>query len=79
MLSALWFVDYVTSFDDETADGILELLAPEFYVKGTDYTPKTLPERDVLKELGIKPLFLGDKKEHSTSKLIQRIRRKKFG
>lgn len=78
VLSALWFVDYVTSFDDETADGVLRDLQPDVYAKGTDYNAKTLPERTTVKELGIKAVFVGDKKAHSTSKLIQRIRKKKF-
>jgi rfaE bifunctional protein nucleotidyltransferase chain/domain len=77
LISAFWFVDYVTSFDGETADGLLEVLQPDFYAKGTDYTLKTLPEKDTLKKLGIKAIFVGDKKDHSTQKLIQKIRRKK--
>lgn len=78
VLSALWFVDYVTSFDEETADKLLGQLRPSFYAKGTDYTLKTLPERDTVKELDIKVVFVGDKKAQSTSKLIQKIKKKKF-
>ncbi|MBK8974970.1 MAG: adenylyltransferase/cytidyltransferase family protein [Planctomycetes bacterium] len=78
LLATLWFVDYVTSFDGETADSVLDALKPDIYAKGTDYTASTLPERETLKKLGIKPVFVGDKKAHSTSKLIQRIRRKKL-
>ena len=51
---------------------------PDFYAKGTDYNTKTLPERSTLKELNIKPIFVGDKKSHATSKMIQRIRKRKF-
>jgi rfaE bifunctional protein nucleotidyltransferase chain/domain len=78
LIASLWFVDYVTSFSDETADDLLLLLKPSVYAKGTDYTARTLPERGTLKDLDIKPVFVGDKKAHSTSKLIQRIRKKKF-
>ena len=78
MLAALWFVDYVTSFSEGTADGILDRFRPDVYAKGTDYNTRTLPEKATVKELGIKPAFVGDKKAHSTSKLIQRIRKKKF-
>jgi rfaE bifunctional protein nucleotidyltransferase chain/domain len=78
VLSALWFVDYVTSFDEDTADALLQRLKPDVYAKGTDYTPKTLPERDTIKALGIKTAFVGDKKSHSTTKLIQKIRKRKF-
>lgn len=78
LISALWFVDYVTSFDGDTADEVLRLLKPDVYAKGTDYTAATLPEKATIKELGIKPAFVGDKKNHSTSKIIAKIRKKKL-
>ncbi|MFK7741655.1 MAG: adenylyltransferase/cytidyltransferase family protein [Planctomycetota bacterium] len=77
MLSALSFVDYVTSFEDETADELLEQLQPTLYAKGTDYKLSTLPEKATLKEHGIKAVFVGDKKGHSTTKIIQKIQRRK--
>jgi rfaE bifunctional protein nucleotidyltransferase chain/domain len=78
VLSGLGFVDYVTCFDEDTADGLIEQLKPTIYAKGTEYTLKTLPERETLKRLDIKAIFVGDKKEHSSSKLIQKIRKRKF-
>jgi rfaE bifunctional protein nucleotidyltransferase chain/domain len=78
MLSALWFTDYVTTFDDETADALIEKLRPSVYAKGTDYNTKTLPENKTLKALGIKAVFVGDKKTHATKKTVNRIRKKKF-
>ncbi len=77
MLSSLWFVNYVTVFKDETADDLIALLKPDFYAKGTDYNSRTLPERKTLKELGIKPIFVGDKKSHSSSKLLTKIQKLK--
>jgi rfaE bifunctional protein nucleotidyltransferase chain/domain len=77
LMSGFWFVDYVTSFDGETADDLLRELRPDFYAKGTDYTLKTLPERATVKELGVKTFFVGDKKDHSTQNLIDRIRKRK--
>lgn len=78
VLSALSFVDYVTTFEEATADALLEGLRPSLYAKGTDYTLKTLPEKDTLKKHDIKAVFVGDKKAHSTSKLIQKIKKKKL-
>ena len=78
MVSGLWIVDYVTKFDDDTADRLIQRLKPDLYAKGTDYNSKTLPERKTLKDLNIKAVFVGDKKTHATSKIIQRIRKKKF-
>ena len=77
MLSGLFFVDYVTMFEDETADELLRQLHPTLYAKGTDYNLKKLPEKATIKELGIKAVFVGDKKGHSTSKLIQAINKRK--
>ncbi|MBL9078347.1 MAG: adenylyltransferase/cytidyltransferase family protein [Planctomycetes bacterium] len=78
VLAALSFVDYVTVFEEGTADLLLEQLRPNLYAKGTDYTLKTLPEKDTLKKHDIKAVFVGDKKAHSSSKLIQKIRKRKF-
>ena len=78
VLAALSFVDYVTCFEEPTADPLLEQLRPSLYAKGTDYTLKTLPEKDTLKRHDIKAVFVGDKKSHSSSKLIQKIKKKKF-
>lgn len=78
LLSGLWVVDYVTTFADETADRLIGLIKPDLYAKGTDYNTKTLPERKTLKELNIKPIFMGDKKSHATRKLIQRIKNRKL-
>ena len=78
LLSTLWFTDYITTFDDETADDLIRTLQPDVYAKGTDYNTKTLPENKTLKELGIKPVFVGDKKSHATKKTVSKIRKKKF-
>ncbi|MBL8723251.1 MAG: adenylyltransferase/cytidyltransferase family protein [Planctomycetes bacterium] len=78
VLAALSFVDYVTVFEEPTADALLEALQPSLYAKGTDYTLKTLPEKDTLKRLDVKAVFVGDKKLHSTSKLLAKIKKRKL-
>jgi D-glycero-beta-D-manno-heptose 1-phosphate adenylyltransferase len=78
MLSALWCVDYVTPLQEDTADAVIELLRPNVYAKGTEYTLKTLPERDTVKKFEVKAVFAGDKKSHSTSKLLQKIKKRKL-
>jgi rfaE bifunctional protein nucleotidyltransferase chain/domain len=77
VLAGLSFVDYVTSFAEPTADALLDQLRPTLYAKGSDYTLKTLPEKETLKALDIKAVFVGDKKAHSTTKLIQKIQKLK--
>lgn len=78
VVAGFGFVDYVTSFDEATADKLLERLRPSLYAKGTEYTLKTLPERETLKKLDIKAVFVGDKKTHATSKLLQKIKKRKL-
>jgi rfaE bifunctional protein nucleotidyltransferase chain/domain len=77
VLSGLGFVDYVTQFDEDTADKLIELLRPTLYAKGTEYTLKTLPERDTLRKLDLKAIFVGDKKGHSTTQMLSRLKRLK--
>ncbi len=78
MLAALECVNYVTVFEEETADEILKKLRPDFHAKGTDYTPQTVPERETVQSIGGEVLIVGDPKEHSTSDVLRRIRRRKF-
>ena len=74
LLAALEGVDYVTSFGEPTAAALLERLRPEIHVKGTDWTPETVPERDVVLRYGGRVVIAGDPKTHSSSDLIRRLR-----
>ena len=74
LLAALEGVDYVTSFGEPTAAALLERLRPEVHVKGTDWTPETVPERDVVLAYGGRVVIAGDPKTHSSSDLIRRLR-----
>lgn len=73
VLAQLRSVDLVTSFGDATAHGLLELLRPEALLKGTDRTPETVPERELVEGYGGELLFLGDPKEHASSALAARL------
>ena len=73
VLGQLRSVDLVTSFGDPTAHGLLELLRPEALLKGTDRTPETVPERELVEGYGGELLFLGDPKEHASSALAARL------
>jgi bifunctional ADP-heptose synthase (sugar kinase/adenylyltransferase) len=44
------------------------------HCKGTDYTPETVPERDVVRSYGGRVAIVGDAKDHDTRALLQRIR-----
>ncbi|HME43075.1 MAG TPA: adenylyltransferase/cytidyltransferase family protein [Syntrophorhabdales bacterium] len=73
IVSALRYVDYVTTFSEPTVENLLRLLKPDFHAKGTDYTEDTVPERDIVKEYGGRVAIVGDPKDHSTRDIIARL------
>ena len=73
IISALKFVDYVTIFDEPTVSELLRALRPDFHAKGTDYTPETVPEREIVKEFGGQVAIVGDPKDHSSTDLIKLV------
>jgi rfaE bifunctional protein nucleotidyltransferase chain/domain len=75
IIAALAGVDFVTSFDEPTAAALIETLRPDVYVKGTDWTPETIPERDAVAACGGRVAIAGDPKTHASSDLIARLRR----
>ena len=49
-------------------------LRPDLHVKGTDYTPQTVPERELVASFGGRTLVAGDPKDHSSTDLIARLK-----
>src|SRR3954453_16395998 len=68
-------VDYVTIFDERSPARLLGALKPDVHCRGTDYTPDSVPERDVVRAYGGRVAIVGDPKEHSTSELLKRMKR----
>lgn len=73
MLTALSSVDYVVLFEERSPADLLEKIRPDIYTKGADYTPETLPERDVVKKCGIKTEFIEFVQGKSTTNIINKI------
>jgi bifunctional ADP-heptose synthase (sugar kinase/adenylyltransferase) len=73
IISALRFVDAVTIFDEPTVEELILALRPDVHAKGTDYTPDTVPEREIIKSIGGRVAIVGDPKDHSSTGLIQQI------
>ena len=73
LIAALGAVDYVVIFADATVDRLLKTLQPAVHCKGTDYTPDTVPERDIVRAYGGRTAIVGDPKDHATRDLIARI------
>ena len=74
LLAALMPVTAVIIFDEDTADGLLNALRPDIYVKGGDYARKPLPERATVAAYGGRVELIDCLPNHSTTALIKRIR-----
>lgn len=74
LIGAISGVDYVTIFDEPDVRPLLRLLRPDVHAKGTDYTKDTVPERDVVEEIGARIAIVGDPKDHSSRDIIGQLR-----
>jgi D-glycero-beta-D-manno-heptose 1-phosphate adenylyltransferase len=75
LVAALRCVDYVVIFSESTVGPLLTALRPDVHCKGTDYTPDSVPERDIVRDYGGRTAIVGDPKDHSTRELLARISR----
>jgi len=73
LVAALVGVSHVIIFDDKTVEGVLRSLRPDVHAKGTDYTADSVPEAELVRELGGEVKIVGDPKDHSTTELIRRL------
>ncbi|HZH04343.1 MAG TPA: adenylyltransferase/cytidyltransferase family protein [Myxococcaceae bacterium] len=77
LIAALGCVDFVVIFDEPDVRALIAELRPEVQVKGTDYTPDTVPEADAVRSYGGKVAVAGDPKNHSSTALIEAVGRNK--
>lgn len=75
LVAALACTDHVLLFDEPDVRAVLRALRPELHVKGTDYTPDTIPERAEVEAYGGRVAVAGDPKNHSTTELAARRKR----
>jgi D-glycero-beta-D-manno-heptose 1-phosphate adenylyltransferase len=73
LVAALACTDWVLLFDEPDARAVIRALRPDVHVKGTDYTPETVPERDEVEAYGGTVAVAGDPKDHSTTELQRRL------
>lgn len=74
VLAALSCVDYVVPFAELTPKNLIRIICPTIYVKGGDYTRETLPEAELVEELGGIVRILPYVDNRSTTRLINHIR-----
>lgn len=74
LLRALRCTDLVFLFSEPDVRLVIRALKPDVHVKGTDYTPETIPERAEVEAYGGRTAVAGDPKQHSTSALVQKLK-----
>ena len=75
IISAIRGVSWVTIFHETTPARLLGELRPDFQCKGTDYTPDSVPEAEIVRSYGGKVVIVGDPKDHSTTEILRKLRR----
>ena len=74
ILASLSDVDAVVIFPEHDVTAIIREIRPDIHAKGTDYTPESVPERDVVVACGGKVAIVGDPKDHSATEIIRNLR-----
>ena len=73
VIAGLAAVDYVMIFADATAERLVELIKPDVYVKGGDYTVDQLPEARIAAAYGGKTVLIPEVPGRSSSNIIKKI------
>jgi D-glycero-beta-D-manno-heptose 1-phosphate adenylyltransferase len=74
IVAALRCVDHVVVFETKDVVPVIRALRPDVQVKGTDYTPETIPEAAEVRAYGGRVAVAGDPKDHSTTALVAKLR-----
>ena len=74
ILSALRCVDYVVLFDEDSPRNLLDVIKPDVYTKGADYSMETLPEADIMRKNGTKVELIEFVEGKSTTNTIQKMK-----
>lgn len=76
IIAAIRGVSYVTIFRERSPARLIGDLKPDVHCKGTDYTPDNVPEAQVVKSYGGRVAIVGDPKDHSTTELLEKLRKR---
>ena len=75
IVAALAAVDAVVIFPEPDVRALVREIRPEIHAKGTDYTARSVPERDVVRQCGGRVRIVGDRKRHSSSGMLRKWKR----
>jgi D-glycero-beta-D-manno-heptose 1-phosphate adenylyltransferase len=73
IVAGLACVDHVVLFRSRDVVPVIRALRPDVHVKGTDYTPETVPEAAEVRAYGGRVAVAGDPKRHSTTELVEKL------
>ena len=76
IIAAIRGVSYVTIFRERSPARLIGDFKPDVHCKGTDYTPDSVPEAAVVRSYGGRVAIVGDPKDHSTTGLLESMRRR---
>ncbi len=72
VMAAIDSVDLVTLFDEDTPLRLINLLKPDYLIKGADYTLATVVGADVVRAYGGEVILVPLERGHSTTSIIAR-------
>jgi D-beta-D-heptose 7-phosphate kinase/D-beta-D-heptose 1-phosphate adenosyltransferase len=75
ILAALWCVDAVVVFDEDTPHAIITALQPDVLVKGADWAEDAIVGRDIVEARGGRVVRVEVEAGYSTTSILERIRR----
>jgi len=73
LLAGLEPVDFVIGFEEDTPERLMEVIRPDIMVKGGDYRPETLPEKETADRIGCRIEIVPFREGRSTTGLVDRI------
>jgi D-beta-D-heptose 7-phosphate kinase / D-beta-D-heptose 1-phosphate adenosyltransferase len=73
VLRGLSSVDHVVPMPEDTPHALIGVIRPDVFVKGGDYTRATLPEAELVEDLGGTVKILPFVAQRSTTNIITRI------
>ena len=73
LLNELKSVDYVVIFEEESPINLLNIIKPDIYTKGADYTLETLPEAPTVLKNGGRVEFIKFVEGKSTTNVVKNI------
>jgi len=73
ILGEMQCVDYLTVFDEPTAERLVRAVRPDVYVKGGDYSPDAVNEGALLRELGIELRLVGHREGLSSRTVVVKL------